>query len=238
MDRLLRERAVVSAMRAGTTILRPETVTLDDEVVLGEDTALEPFVTLLGKTVVGERHVIGQGCVVKDSVFGKNVVVKPYCVIESAVVGDGCVVGPFARLREGTELAEGVHVGNFVETKKAKLHEGVKANHLTYLGRHGDRRADERRRGRHHVQLRRLRQAQDDDRRGRLRGLGRAARRARDGRRWRRSSGPARPSPTTSPKQRARDLARTSRRTWRARAPSTARGRRRADPDVRDRRAT
>jgi bifunctional UDP-N-acetylglucosamine pyrophosphorylase/glucosamine-1-phosphate N-acetyltransferase len=78
--------------------------------------------------------VIGQGCVVKDSVLGRNVTVRPYCVVEAAVVGDGCVLGPFARLREGTELAGGVHVGNFVETKKAKLHEGVKANHLTYLG--------------------------------------------------------------------------------------------------------
>jgi bifunctional UDP-N-acetylglucosamine pyrophosphorylase/glucosamine-1-phosphate N-acetyltransferase len=134
VDRLLRERTAAAAMRGGATILRPETVTLDDEVVLSEDTTLEPFVTLLGKTRVGPGTVIGQGCVVKDAVFGKNVVVKPYCVIESASVGDGCVVGPFARLREGTDLSAGVHVGNFVETKKAKLHEGVKANHLTYLG--------------------------------------------------------------------------------------------------------
>ncbi|HEY3350212.1 MAG TPA: bifunctional UDP-N-acetylglucosamine diphosphorylase/glucosamine-1-phosphate N-acetyltransferase GlmU [Thermoanaerobaculia bacterium] len=134
VDRLLRERAVVSAMRAGATILRPETVTLDETVVLEPDTTIEPFVTLLGKTRVGSGTTIGQGCVVRNSVFGKNVVVKPYCVIESALVGDGCVVGPFARLREGTDLSAGVHVGNFVETKKAKLHEGVKANHLTYLG--------------------------------------------------------------------------------------------------------
>ncbi|HVO49548.1 MAG TPA: bifunctional UDP-N-acetylglucosamine diphosphorylase/glucosamine-1-phosphate N-acetyltransferase GlmU [Thermoanaerobaculia bacterium] len=134
VDRLLRERAVRAAMRGGATILRPETVTLDETVVLGEDTTIEPFVTLLGKTRVGGGTVIGQGCVVRDTVLGKNVVVKPYCVIESAVVGDGSIVGPFARLREGTELAPGVHVGNFVETKKAKLREGVKANHLTYLG--------------------------------------------------------------------------------------------------------
>ena len=134
VDRLLRERAVVAAMRAGATILRPETDTLDDEVVLCEDTTVQPFVTLLGKTVVGTGTTIGQGTVVRDSVLGQNVVVRPYCVIDSAAVGDGCVVGPFARLREGTDLAAGVHVGNFVETKKAKLHEGVKANHLTYLG--------------------------------------------------------------------------------------------------------
>ena len=134
VDRLLRERAVVAAMRGGATILRPETVTLDETVVLEPDTVVEPFVTLLGKTVAGSGTVIGQGCVVRNTVFGRNVVVKPYCVIESALVGDGCVVGPFARLREGTDLSAGVHVGNFVETKKAKLHAGVKANHLTYLG--------------------------------------------------------------------------------------------------------
>jgi bifunctional UDP-N-acetylglucosamine pyrophosphorylase/glucosamine-1-phosphate N-acetyltransferase len=134
VDRLLRERAVHAAMRGGATILRPETVTLDETVELAEDTTIEPFATLLGKTRIGSGTVIGQGCVVKNAVLGKNVVVKPYCVIESAVVGDGAVLGPFARLREGTDLAAGVHVGNFVETKKAKLHEGVKANHLTYLG--------------------------------------------------------------------------------------------------------
>ncbi|MCM3876445.1 MAG: bifunctional UDP-N-acetylglucosamine diphosphorylase/glucosamine-1-phosphate N-acetyltransferase GlmU [Thermoanaerobaculia bacterium] len=134
VDSILRRRCADAAMAAGATLLRPETVTLDETVVLEPDTVLEPFVTLLGKTRVGSGSVIGQGTVVKDTVFGKNVTVRPYCVIESAVVGDGAIVGPFARLREGTDLAEGVHVGNFVETKKAVLKKGVKANHLTYLG--------------------------------------------------------------------------------------------------------
>jgi bifunctional UDP-N-acetylglucosamine pyrophosphorylase/glucosamine-1-phosphate N-acetyltransferase len=133
-ERVLRSRKASEAMLGGTTILRPETVTLDDTVVLEADTVLEPFVTLLGKTRVGTGTVVGQGTVARDAVFGKNVTVRPYCVIESAAVGDGAVVGPFARLREGTDLAEGVHVGNFVETKKAVLKKGVKANHLTYLG--------------------------------------------------------------------------------------------------------
>ncbi len=134
VDTILRGRNAEAAMAAGATLLRPETITLDDGVTLGTDVVVEPFVTLLGKTRVGTGSRIGQGTVVRDSVFGKSVTVRPYCVIESAVVGDGAVVGPFARLREGTDLAGGVHVGNFVETKKAKLHTGVKANHLTYLG--------------------------------------------------------------------------------------------------------
>jgi bifunctional UDP-N-acetylglucosamine pyrophosphorylase/glucosamine-1-phosphate N-acetyltransferase len=134
VDSILRRRSAEAAMAEGATLLRPETITLDETVVLEPDTVLEPFVTLLGKTRVGSGSVIGQGTVVKDSIFGKNVTVKPYCVIESAIVGDGASVGPFARLREGSDLAEGVHIGNFVETKKAVLKKGVKANHLTYLG--------------------------------------------------------------------------------------------------------
>jgi bifunctional UDP-N-acetylglucosamine pyrophosphorylase/glucosamine-1-phosphate N-acetyltransferase len=134
VDSVLRRRSAEAAMAAGATLLRPETITLDETVVLEPDTVVEPFVTLLGKTRVGSGSVIGQGTVAKDALFGRNVTVKPYCVIESAIVGDGASVGPFARLREGTDLAEGVHIGNFVETKKAVLKKGVKANHLTYLG--------------------------------------------------------------------------------------------------------
>jgi bifunctional UDP-N-acetylglucosamine pyrophosphorylase/glucosamine-1-phosphate N-acetyltransferase len=134
VDTLLRRRNADAAMAAGATLVRPETITLDDGVVLAQDTTIEPFVSLLGKTRVGKGTVVGQGSIVKDSTLGANVTVKAYCVIEAAVVASGAVVGPFARLREGTDLGVGVHVGNFVETKKAKLHAGVKANHLTYLG--------------------------------------------------------------------------------------------------------
>ena len=134
VDSILRRRNAEAAMAAGATLLRPETITLDDEVTLGTDVVVEPFATLLGKTRVGAGSRIGQGAVIRDAVLGRGVTIRPYSVIEEARIGDGAVVGPFARLREGTDLGAGVHVGNFVETKKAKLHAGVKANHLTYLG--------------------------------------------------------------------------------------------------------
>jgi len=134
VEGILRARAAAAAMEGGAALLRPETVTLDETVVLAPDTVVEPFVTLLGATTAGEGTRIGQGCVVRDCVLGRNVTVKPYSVLEGARVGDGAVVGPFARLREGTDLGPEVHVGNFVETKKAKLGRGAKANHLTYLG--------------------------------------------------------------------------------------------------------
>ena len=134
VEGVLRARAAVAAMEGGAALLRPETVTLDETVTLAPDTVVEPFVTLLGATRVGEGTRIGQGCVVRDTVLGAHVTVKPYCVIEGARVGDGAEVGPFARLRNGTDLGPAVHIGNFVETKKAVLGRGAKANHLTYLG--------------------------------------------------------------------------------------------------------
>ena len=134
VEAVLRARAVGRAMDAGATLVRPETVTLDDTVELEADCVVGPYATLCGATSVGSGSRIGQGCVLVDARIGCNVDVRPYCVVEKAVVGDGAVVGPFARLREGTELGPEVHVGNFVETKKARLARGAKANHLTYLG--------------------------------------------------------------------------------------------------------
>lgn len=134
VDALLRARAARAAMASGATLIRPETITLDEGVTFGADAVVEPFVTITGATSVGAGTRIGQGCVVASSRIGANVVVRPYCVLDRAVVGDGCIVGPFARLREGTDLGPSVHVGNFVETKKARLLAGAKANHLTYLG--------------------------------------------------------------------------------------------------------
>ena len=121
-------------MAEGVTFLHPDSTLVGPRVVLHRDVLLEPGVRLEGTVLVGEGCRIGQGTVITDSVLGEGVEIRPYCVIERAQVGAGSKVGPFARLREGTDLAENVHIGNFVETKKAKLHRGAKAGHLTYLG--------------------------------------------------------------------------------------------------------
>jgi bifunctional UDP-N-acetylglucosamine pyrophosphorylase/glucosamine-1-phosphate N-acetyltransferase len=77
---------------------------------------------------------VSSGSVVEDSVIGDSVTIAPNTVVEGAMVGDQCNLGPFARIRPGSTFAEGVKVGNFVETKKVELGPGVKASHLTYLG--------------------------------------------------------------------------------------------------------
>ncbi|HQQ59606.1 MAG TPA: DapH/DapD/GlmU-related protein, partial [Thermomonas sp.] len=82
----------------------------------------------------GDGVRIGPFCRIKDADIAAGTVVRAHCDIEGAQIGTGAQIGPYARLRPGTVLAEDVHVGNFVETKKATLGRGSKANHLSYLG--------------------------------------------------------------------------------------------------------
>ena len=121
-------------MAEGVSFLQPDTTLVGPRARLQQDVLLEPGVRLEGDVTVGEGCRIGQGSVLIDSQLDAGVLVRPYSVMEGAKVGRGSKVGPFARLREGTELAEQVHIGNFVETKKVRLAKGAKANHLAYLG--------------------------------------------------------------------------------------------------------
>jgi bifunctional UDP-N-acetylglucosamine pyrophosphorylase/glucosamine-1-phosphate N-acetyltransferase len=98
------------------------------------DVHIEPNVILEGVVKLGNNVFIGANSQLKDCEIADNVVIKPNSLIDGAVVGEGAEIGPFARLRPGTVLAENVHIGNFVETKKAQLGKGSKANHLAYLG--------------------------------------------------------------------------------------------------------
>jgi bifunctional UDP-N-acetylglucosamine pyrophosphorylase/glucosamine-1-phosphate N-acetyltransferase len=91
-------------------------------------------VVLEGRVVLGEGVRIGPFCRLKDVVLGAGTVVAAHSDLEGVVTEASCTIGPFARLRPGTQLAEGVHIGNFVETKKATMGKGSKANHLSYLG--------------------------------------------------------------------------------------------------------
>lgn len=121
-------------MREGVTFLHPESTLVGPRVQLARDVILEPGVRLEGACTVGEGARLGQGSILNDSQVGPGTDLRPYSVLDRARVGAGSHIGPFARLREGTDLAEGVHIGNFVETKKATFGPGAKANHLAYIG--------------------------------------------------------------------------------------------------------
>ncbi len=134
VDAQLRAQKARELMLAGVTIIRPETVLIDPEVEVGADTVIEPGVSLLGRTRVGEDCRIGAFSVITDSEIADAVNVQPSCVIAGAKVASGAGIGPFARLRPGTEIGPEAKIGNFVEIKNTRVGRRARAGHLTYLG--------------------------------------------------------------------------------------------------------
>ncbi len=134
LDVTMRRETASRLMAAGVTIYRPETCVIDAEVEIEPDTVIEPFVQLLGRTRIGGDCLIRSYTVIENCKVGSNVLVRQGCVMAESTVEDGARIGPYAHLRPGSEIGQDAHVGNFVETKKARLGKGAKANHLTYLG--------------------------------------------------------------------------------------------------------
>jgi bifunctional UDP-N-acetylglucosamine pyrophosphorylase/glucosamine-1-phosphate N-acetyltransferase len=134
LDAAIRLATARRLMANGVTIFRPETCVIDAEVTVGPDTVIEPYVQLLGKTIIGSESRIRSYSVIQNSRLGDNVTVRNGCILDTAEVADSAILGPYAHLRPESRIGEGAHVGNFVETKKATLGKGSKANHLNYLG--------------------------------------------------------------------------------------------------------
>jgi bifunctional UDP-N-acetylglucosamine pyrophosphorylase/glucosamine-1-phosphate N-acetyltransferase len=113
----LQSRLREKAMRAGATLIAPETVFLSFDTALGRDVIVEPHV------------VFGRGVTVED-----GVVIHAFSHLEGARVASGASIGPYARLRPGAEIGAAARVGNFVEIKAAQVEAGAKVNHLSYIG--------------------------------------------------------------------------------------------------------
>jgi bifunctional UDP-N-acetylglucosamine pyrophosphorylase/glucosamine-1-phosphate N-acetyltransferase len=129
-----RSRAAKALALDGVRIADPLRIDVRGKVSAGLDVEIDIDVILEGNVTLGDDVQIGAFTRLKDVSLAAGTVVQAHCDLEGVVTHGPCTIGPFARLRPGTELAAGVHIGNFVETKKASLGEGSKANHLSYLG--------------------------------------------------------------------------------------------------------
>ncbi len=134
LDARMRMAKCRALLEEGVTIFYPHTCVIDSDVEVGADTVIEPFVQLLGRTRIGADCRIRSYSVIGNSTLGDRVTVKPGTIMEDSRVGADAVLGPYTHMRPGSEVGEGAHLGNFVETKKIKLGKGSKANHLSYLG--------------------------------------------------------------------------------------------------------
>ena len=133
-EQTLREETCSHWMSEGVTIVDPLSTYIGPSVSLQADTILEPGCHLRGDTQVGSSCTVGVGSIIVDSMIGSGACIRPYSVIQESRVGENVSVGPMAHLRSDTILATGVCVGNFVETKNAKIQKDSIAAHHAYLG--------------------------------------------------------------------------------------------------------
>lgn len=130
-----RRRINEDLMRAGVTMADPGSTFIDADCgLIGPDVWLGPGVHLRGATRVGRGARIDAGCVLDNAEVAENAYIKPHSVLTDAVIGASAQIGPFTHCRPGTRVDESAKLGNFVETKKAHIMTGAKANHHAYLG--------------------------------------------------------------------------------------------------------
>lgn len=134
LERYFQKIQADALMLKGVHLMDPARFDLRGTLECGQDVAIDTNVIIEGHVVLGDRVVIGTGCVLKDCTIAADSIVSPYTVMESSTLAEGCTVGPFTRLRPGARLGAKAHVGNFVEMKNARLGDGSKAGHLSYLG--------------------------------------------------------------------------------------------------------
>lgn len=134
LERYYQSVQAMILLEEGVSLLDPDRFDCRGELTAGSDVTIDVNCVFEGKVEIGNNVYIGPNCVITDSKIGDNTTIKANSVLEDTVIAGDSDIGPFARLRPGTELGKGAKIGNFVETKKAKVGEGSKINHLSYVG--------------------------------------------------------------------------------------------------------
>ena len=134
LERVAQRNAAEQLMEGGVRLADPARFDVRGELVCGRDVFIDVNCVFEGKVVLDEAVEVGPNCVLRNARIGAGTKLAAYTHVEDAVVGPDGRIGPFARLRPGAELAEDVHVGNFVEIKKSTIAAHSKANHLAYIG--------------------------------------------------------------------------------------------------------
>ncbi len=134
LERAYQARLAEELMIAGASLRDPARIDIRGTLIVGSEVSIDINCIFEGTVELADGVQIGANCTLKNCSISENVEVKSNTIIENALIGENCSVGPFARIRPGTVMNKGSHVGNFVEMKKTTLGEGSKAGHLTYLG--------------------------------------------------------------------------------------------------------
>jgi bifunctional UDP-N-acetylglucosamine pyrophosphorylase/glucosamine-1-phosphate N-acetyltransferase len=134
VESIYRQRVAQALMEQGVKLFDPARIDVRGELNVGRDVEIDVNCVFEGSVSLGDNVRIGANCVIRNSSIAADSEIRPMTSIEDAVIGRKVSIGPFARIRPGTECADGVRIGNFVETKKARIGAGSKVSHLSYIG--------------------------------------------------------------------------------------------------------
>jgi bifunctional UDP-N-acetylglucosamine pyrophosphorylase / glucosamine-1-phosphate N-acetyltransferase len=134
LERIFQRRSAAHLMETGVILTDPMRIDVRGELRCGRDVRIDVNCVFEGVVEIGDGVEVGANCVLKNSTIDAGTRIEPFSMIDDAVIGKCCRIGPYARIRPGTTLAKGVHIGNFVEVKASTIGRGSKANHLAYIG--------------------------------------------------------------------------------------------------------
>ena len=134
VEQLIRQKQAIKLMQAGAKLYDPNRIDIRGTLQVGSDVEIDINCVFIGDVTLGNNVQIGPNCVIENTSINDNSKILPMTIIDSANIGKRVSIGPFARIRPGTECADQVKIGNFVETKKAQIGLGSKVSHLSYIG--------------------------------------------------------------------------------------------------------
>ena len=134
VETIYRQRCANALMDQGVKLFDPTRIDVRGDVTVGRDVQIDINCIFEGDVTLGDNVRIGANCVIRNTSIGAGSEIQPMTSIDDAIIGREVSIGPFARMRPGTECADNVKIGNFVETKKAHIGQGSKVSHLSYIG--------------------------------------------------------------------------------------------------------
>jgi bifunctional UDP-N-acetylglucosamine pyrophosphorylase/glucosamine-1-phosphate N-acetyltransferase len=133
-ERVAQGRIAQALLEEGVTLADPARIDVRGTLAVGRDVFIDVGCVFEGEVTLGDGVRVGPHCVLRNASVGAGTEIAAFCLLEEAEVGAQARIGPYARLRPGTQLADEVHIGNFVEVKNSTLGRASKANHLAYVG--------------------------------------------------------------------------------------------------------
>jgi bifunctional UDP-N-acetylglucosamine pyrophosphorylase / glucosamine-1-phosphate N-acetyltransferase len=134
LERIAQQEIARNLLSNGVSLADPARLDVRGKLTCGQDVFIDIGCVFEGAVSLAAGVKVGPNCVLRNTQVGKRVVIQAFSHLDGAMIGDDCIIGPYARIRPGANLANDVHIGNFVEIKNSHLGAESKANHLAYVG--------------------------------------------------------------------------------------------------------